>query len=122
MEFALIISGILSGILGGMGMGGGTILIPVLGIFFGIDQHVAQAVNLISFVPMAAISIAIHLKNGLMEKKGVSTYRLRETCGIDSKTVRRLKANENVETKTLDRLCEALNCCLEDIAEYVPNR
>ena len=54
-------------------MGGGTILIPVLGIFFGIDQHVAQAVNLISFVPMAAISIAIHLKNGLMEKKGVIT-------------------------------------------------
>ncbi len=54
-----------------------------------------------------------------MEKKGVSTYQLREHCGIDSKTVRRLKANDNVETKTLDKLCAALDCRLEDIAEYV---
>ena len=55
-----------------------------------------------------------------MKEKGVSTYRLREVCGIDSKTVRRLKANENIETKTLDRLCVALDCKLEDIAEYKP--
>ena len=55
-----------------------------------------------------------------MKEKGVSTYKLREVCGIDSKTVRRLKANENIETKTLDRLCAALNCKLEDIAEYKP--
>lgn len=54
-----------------------------------------------------------------MKSKGISTYTLREECGIDSKTVRRLKANENVETKTLDKLCEALECRLEDIAEYV---
>ena len=42
-------------------------------------------------------------------------------CGIDSKTVRRLKANENIETKTLDKLCEALDCKVEDIIEYVKN-
>ncbi len=54
-----------------------------------------------------------------MEKKKVSTYTLREKCGIDSKTVRRLKANENIETKTLSKLCDALECKLEDIAEYV---
>ena len=36
-----------------------------------------------------------------MEKKGISTYQLREKCGIDSKTIRRLKANENIETKLL---------------------
>lgn len=53
-----------------------------------------------------------------MEKKGVSTYQLRERCGIDSKTIRRLRANENIETKTLDKLCVALSCALEDIAEY----
>ena len=56
----------------------------------------------------------------MMEQKGVSTYYLREKAGIDSKTIRRLKANENIETKTLDRLCGALDCRLEDIAEYVP--
>ncbi len=53
-----------------------------------------------------------------MKNRGISTYQLREKCGIDSKTVRRLRANENVETKTLDKLCAALTCQLEDIAEY----
>ncbi|MBR0303194.1 MAG: helix-turn-helix transcriptional regulator [Clostridia bacterium] len=53
-----------------------------------------------------------------MKEKGFSTYTLRERCGIDSKTVRRLRANENIETKTLDRLCSALDCRIEDIAEY----
>ncbi len=54
-----------------------------------------------------------------MTEKGFSTYTLRERCGIDSKTVRRLRANENMETKTLDKLCAALDCRLEDIAEFV---
>ena len=54
-----------------------------------------------------------------MKSKGVSSYMLREKCGIDSKTIRRLRANENIETKTLDKLCAALDCRLEDIAEYV---
>ena len=54
-----------------------------------------------------------------MEEKNVTTYQLREQCGIDSKTVRRLKANENIETKTLDKLCLALDCRIEDIAEFV---
>lgn len=55
-----------------------------------------------------------------MEKTGVSTYQLREQCGIDSKTIRRLRANENIETKTLDKLCVALGCRIEDIAEHIP--
>lgn len=54
-----------------------------------------------------------------MKEKGISTYKLREECGIDSKTIRRLKANENIETKTIDKLCTALNCRIEDIAEHI---
>lgn len=54
-----------------------------------------------------------------MKKKNVSTYYLREKSGIDSKTVRRLKNNENVETKTLDKLCRALDCDITDILEYI---
>lgn len=54
-----------------------------------------------------------------MKLRGISTYTLRERCGIDSKTVRRLKANENIETKTLDKLCDALDCKVEDIIEYI---
>lgn len=54
-----------------------------------------------------------------MKIKGVTTYRLREKCGIDRKTIRRLRANENIETKTLDKLCVALDCSLDEIAEFV---
>ncbi len=54
-----------------------------------------------------------------MKLKGVSTYVLREKCGIDSKTIRRLKANENIETKTIDKLCTALDCKIEDVAEFI---
>ena len=57
----------------------------------------------------------------VMREKGVSTYYLREKSGIDSKTVRRLRANENMETRTLNKLCTALECKLEDIAEYIPD-
>ena len=56
-----------------------------------------------------------------MKQKGFSTYKLREQCGIDSKTIRRLKATENIETKTLDKICCALKCKIEDIAEYIDN-
>ena len=55
----------------------------------------------------------------LMSQKGVSTYTLREKYGIDGKTISRLKNNKNTETKILNKLCAALNCKLEDIAEYV---
>ena len=54
-----------------------------------------------------------------MKRKGFSNYMLREKSGIDSKTVRRLRANDNVETKTLNKICMALDCKLEDIAEFV---
>lgn len=56
-----------------------------------------------------------------MEKKGVSTYWLREKCGFDRKTIRRLRANENIETKTLNKLCKVLNCSLDEIAQYLPD-
>ena len=57
----------------------------------------------------------------VMKENGVTTYQLREKCGIDSKTIRRLRANDNMETKTLNKLCSVLGCRLEDIAEYVPD-
>jgi uncharacterized membrane protein YfcA len=77
MEFIWYsIAGLLSGILGGMGMGGGTVLIPLLSIFYKVSQHVAQAVNLISFIPMAVIALIIHLKNKLVEFKSVMWFIL----------------------------------------------
>lgn len=61
------IAGVLGGVLGGMGMGGGTVLIPLLSIFYKVSQHTAQAVNLVAFIPMAVLAIIIHLKNKLID-------------------------------------------------------
>lgn len=72
MSFILyLLAGFFSGILGGMGMGGGTILIPVLTILLGVEQHVAQATNLIAFLPMAAFSLKVHKERGLLKTDGV---------------------------------------------------
>lgn len=57
----------------------------------------------------------------LMEKKNISTYRLREQCGFDNKTIRRLRANENTETKTINKICAFLDCSIEQIVEYIPD-
>lgn len=68
MEFLwYVFAGVLSGVLGGMGMGGGTVLIPLLNIFYSVSQHTAQASNLISFLPMAVVALIIHLKNRLVD-------------------------------------------------------
>ncbi len=67
----LIIIGVIGGVIGGMGMGGGTLLIPLLTIFVGVEQHSAQALNLLAFIPMSVVAIAIHIKNKLIDFKQV---------------------------------------------------
>ncbi len=66
-----ILSGILAGVVGGMGMGGGTLLIPILTVFLRVGQKVAQGVNLIAFIPMSVVAIIIHAKNGYIKKEGI---------------------------------------------------
>lgn len=58
-----ILTGIFSGIISGTGMGGGTILIFFLTFFFGLEQHVAQATNLIFFIPTSIVAIIVNIKN-----------------------------------------------------------
>lgn len=69
--FYLILAGLAAGVIGGMGMGGGTLLIPILVLFMKMDQRLAQSINLISFVPMAIISLIFHMKNKLIDYKVV---------------------------------------------------
>lgn len=64
----LIFIGIISGIVTGIGMGGGSILIIVLVTFMNVSQHVAQAANLFFFIPTAVIAILIHIKKGNIDK------------------------------------------------------
>lgn len=53
-----------------MGMGGGTLLIPLLTFFLSVEQVQAQAVNLLVFLPMAFIALWIHFRNKMVETKG----------------------------------------------------
>lgn len=57
-----------------------------------------------------------------MNKRGATTYTLQVKGGISSSTIRRLKAGESVSTNTLDALCKILECTLQDIVEYVPDK
>lgn len=72
MSFYLFFfAGFLAGIPGGMGMGGGTVLIPLLTVALGVGQRAAQTANLVSFLPMAAVSLKIHYDNGLLRLKNI---------------------------------------------------
>ena len=68
--FLTIIFGFIAGVVGGMGMGGGTFLIPLFQ-FLNYGQKSIQAANLLSFLPMAVLALVLHFKNGLVKTKGV---------------------------------------------------
>ena len=53
-----------------------------------------------------------------MQKKNISQYKLINDFGVSRGQLSRLRHNENVNTFTLNRLCEILDCKLEDIMEY----
>ena len=64
-----ILIGLVGGVIGGMGMGGGTLLIPLLTLFTNTEQHIAQSINLIAFIPMSVVALIIHAKNKLLDCK-----------------------------------------------------
>ena len=88
-----IIAGIISGVVAGMGMGGGTLLIPVLTIFLSVNQSGAQAINLLAFLPCAVVSLIIHIKNKLVDFKvgipiiisGIATSVLASLLAVNTK-------------------------------------
>lgn len=64
-----IIIGLISGVVSGTGMGGGTILIFLLVFMCGIEQHVTQAINLVFFIPTSIVAIIVNLKNKNVDLK-----------------------------------------------------
>lgn len=64
-----IIIGLISGIVSGTGMGGGTILIFLLTFMCGLEQHIAQATNLIFFIPTSIVAIIVNIKNKNIDLK-----------------------------------------------------
>ena len=64
-----LITGFLSGIISGMGIGGGAILIPALIMTANISQQTAQGINLTYFIPTAIIALIVHIKNKSVQIK-----------------------------------------------------
>lgn len=67
MGIGLVAVGFLSGIISGMGIGGGTILIPTLAFLYSIEQQAVQGINLVFFLPTAVIALYLHNKNHRVE-------------------------------------------------------
>lgn len=64
-----VLLGLISGIFSGTGMGGGTILILFLTTILKIEQHSAQASNLIFFIPTSIVAILTNIKNKNVDLK-----------------------------------------------------
>ena len=64
--YIYLILGFVGGIPAGMGMGGGTLTIPLLTLLGGVEQKIAQSANLFSFLPMSIGALKTHEKNGLL--------------------------------------------------------
>ncbi len=74
-----VIIGFLSGIISGMGIGGGAILIPALIMTYGIEQKLAQGINLVYFLPTAIFALIVHIKNKNVD---IKTAAVIGACGI----------------------------------------
>lgn len=61
--------GILTGVIASMGLGGGFVLLIWLTLFMDMPQRAAQGINLLFFLPIAVISVIMHLRAGLIDKK-----------------------------------------------------
>ena len=82
-----------------------------------IIYHIIFIINF--FIIEVELVIVFNRLWETMKTKNISTYILREKFNIESRTIRRLKSNQNVTTDTLNKLCNILECKLEDIAEYI---
>ena len=68
---AALLAGAAAGVLSGFGVGGGTLLLVYMTAFAGLDQHLAQGINLLYFLPAGLMALPAHLKNGYVEKKAL---------------------------------------------------
>ena len=64
-----VLVGAVTGVLSGFGVGGGTLLLIYKTAFAGLDQHLAQGINLLYFLPTAATALPAHFRNGFIDKK-----------------------------------------------------
>lgn len=71
MRWLVIFGSFLSGVIGSMGFGSGTVLIILMTVFLSMEQKTAQGVNLLFFIPCAVYSIVFYAKKKLVKKDAV---------------------------------------------------
>ena len=62
-------AGAVTGVLSGFGVGGGTLLLVYMTAFAGLDQHLAQGINLLYFLPAGLLALPAHIRNGYIDRK-----------------------------------------------------
>ena len=95
-----VLIGMFSGIFSGIGMGGGTILIFLLTTVAGIEQHIAQATNLIYFVPTAISAVIVNYKNKNIDTKLATIISI---CGAVGAVIG-AKISVNTDVQKLKKL------------------
>ena len=115
-----IVVGLLGGIVAGMGMGGGTLTIPLLTIFLDFKQLRAQGVNLVAFLPMSIVALSIHIKNKLVKFKQTWLLAL---AGCVFSCIGAILAN-NISNAVLKKLFALFLICLGiyEIAQIKKNK
>ena len=94
-----ILMGLIAGIVSGTGMGGGTVLILLLTALCGIEQHIAQATNLIFFIPTSIVAIIPIWKYKLIDKKLALTISILGAVGAAIGAIASTKTNVEILKK-----------------------
>lgn len=91
--------GFFSGIISGMGIGGGVVLIPSLIFIYSINQKLAQGINLTYFIPTAIISLAVHIKRKNVDIKTAAVIGAFGCIGAIGGSLLALKINGDILSK-----------------------
>ena len=77
-----VLAGVVGGVLGGMGFGGGTLLLPILTFFLKVPYKLAAWVNLVVFLPTAVVALILHSKNKMVDWRAAGKLLLFSFVGL----------------------------------------
>lgn len=58
----------------------------------------------------------------MMKKKGITSYTIRQNNIIGQATLTKIRNGGDIDTRTIAKFCELLECQPGDILEYVPDK
>lgn len=122
MKFFYFVGGLAGGVLAGMGMGGGTLTIPILTLGLHADQLSAQLVNLLAFLPTGAVALMLHIKNGLVERKGLFLVLIPSIIGAAAASFFALKTDTEMLRKLFGGFLVAVSVFCFSLQLYTANK